>query len=203
MQGPIDTTSTSIDPELPKGHRREHMAKKKDPPDPTTLAGRIAIARLGVRGPSGKAPTQEEFAHQLGVKMMTVSRWERGAVDDVKTASLRKIAEVSGRSYEWLVNGETSPPESRVVPDAAPSAEIAAIVEAAIRAEELDEEHAAELRKAAFSTGMTFASAQSIGSLARDLWKLQMRKREQAREKHGPAEKAGYVQTGRARQGKR
>lgn len=52
--------------------------------------------------------TQKEFAHILGCKQNTVSRWEKwGVAPDEDT--LEKIANYGGVSVEWLMRGNTAP----------------------------------------------------------------------------------------------
>jgi len=63
------------------------------------LGGRICLARRS------KDLTQEELAHQLGVSMMTVSRWERGQVVP-PVQRLYEIADALGIQVAALLEDE-------------------------------------------------------------------------------------------------
>lgn len=47
---------------------------------------------------------QQEFATQLDVATMTISRWEKG-ITDINLKAINKIINTFGINREWLVNG--------------------------------------------------------------------------------------------------
>lgn len=48
--------------------------------------------------------SQPDLAHAMGVAPMTISKWERGAMDPGST-KLRTISALLGVSADWLLNG--------------------------------------------------------------------------------------------------
>ena len=50
---------------------------------------------------------QSEFAKAIGVTLGTVSNWEKGKTEPTVT-QLRKIAEISGIPYEYIITGKNS-----------------------------------------------------------------------------------------------
>jgi transcriptional regulator with XRE-family HTH domain len=68
------------------------------PKETETIGGRIAAARQLV-----PKRNQPEFAQLFGVTRQAVSNWERNV--GIKTEKLLQIAEKTGVSLEWLVNG--------------------------------------------------------------------------------------------------
>jgi transcriptional regulator with XRE-family HTH domain len=59
-----------------------------------------------IRELRGFRRTQKEFAEQLGVSQATVSKLEKGLVLPT-SALLLKLSEISGKSVDWILKGET------------------------------------------------------------------------------------------------
>jgi len=83
--------------------------------DSIGLGGRIARARTdaGIR-------TQMEFARQLGVTRSAVCEWERGK-SSPSTGNLSRIAQLTGKNFDWLATGRTSRTTRVAVSNVAPA----------------------------------------------------------------------------------
>lgn len=93
-----------------------------------------------------KGWTQEEVAAKLGVSLMTVSRWERGEHDPTRHAA--KLADLYGRSADWILRGVAEPATTEDRDDArSPYPEVEELIADEVASgRAISEEHLAELR---------------------------------------------------------
>jgi transcriptional regulator with XRE-family HTH domain len=70
--------------------------------DSVEFGKRIAMARTdaGIK-------SQMEFARQIGVTRSAVNEWERGK-SKPSTGNLGRIAQLTGKSFDWLATGRTT-----------------------------------------------------------------------------------------------
>lgn len=67
-----------------------------------TLGDRIRDARTRAE------LSQEQLAERAGVYQTTLSRWERGGGENASARALQAIAEATGVSLAWLLDGDDS-----------------------------------------------------------------------------------------------
>ncbi len=61
--------------------------------------------------------TQEQVAREIGVSSITISRYERGAIESPDVEVLRRLAHVYGSTLDWMLGREPQTDESRVEVD--------------------------------------------------------------------------------------
>lgn len=62
-----------------------------------------------------KGWTQEELAQKIGSNRASVSQWEHGHTENMRTQSLAMMIQVFGVDFEYLIWGPTrAPPESLI-----------------------------------------------------------------------------------------
>lgn len=159
----------TIEPDGEAEHRPDSMARSAT--DRATFGGRVKRAR------EAKGLSQEDLAAAIGVRALTVSRWERDAVETPSMPRLTKLSEVLEVSIEWLVTGEDAR-ESHVEPRFEGLYAPADLVEQVIADLELDDELAERLRTTNWSSGLP--SEGTLRSYALDMRRA---KREAAKER--------------------
>lgn len=112
----------------------------------TSIGQRLKAAR------EAAGLTQEKAAAQIGVSMMTVSRWERGQ-HVAEGAQLGAAARVYGRSVDWILQGDAAPAE-RLERDDAPAALVEYFAEREASGRPVRPKVADRARASARSTGM-------------------------------------------------